>query len=94
MDTSVTGTRSDMPMYVGIPQGDGPWPGVVVVSDALGMTTDLRNQVDWLASEGYLAAAPDLFYWGGLMRGLFATMRQAISGEGQAVADLEVVRSW
>lgn len=94
MDVSFIGSRGQMPLYVGRPEGDGPWPGVIVVSDALGMTTDLRSQVDWLASEGYLAAAPDLFYWGGRMRCLFTTMRQALSGKGQVFEDLEVVRSW
>jgi carboxymethylenebutenolidase len=83
-----------MDIYVGVPEGPGPSPGVVVVSDALGMTTDLRSQVDWLARAGYLTAAPDLFYWGGRMRCLFTTMRQALSGEGHVFEDLEVVRRW
>jgi carboxymethylenebutenolidase len=83
-----------MPLYVGVPAGDGPWPGVVVVSDALGMTTDLCNQVDWLADEGFLAAAPDLYYWGGRGRCLFTTIRQALAGEGHVFDDLESVRHW
>jgi carboxymethylenebutenolidase len=58
------------------------------------MTTDLRNQVDWLAGAGYLAAAPDLLYWGGRMRCLFTTMRQAMSGEGTVFVDFETVRTW
>jgi carboxymethylenebutenolidase len=94
MEVVLAGVRGEMPIYVGQPKGDGPFPAVLVVSDALGMTTDLRNQVDWLASEGYLAAAPDLYYWGGRLRCLFSTVRQAGSGDGQIFEDFETVRSW
>ena len=94
MDVTIPGTRGAMPLHVAVPDGAGPWPAVLVISDALGMTTDLRNQSDWLAGAGYLAAAPDLFYWGGRIRCLFTTMRQALSGEGQVFEDLEAVRAW
>lgn len=94
MDITLKGAKGDMPVYVGVPDRPGPWPGVLVISDALGMTTDLHNQVDWLAGEGYLAAAPDLFYWGGRLRCLFTTMRQAMSGEGTTWRDFESVRNW
>jgi carboxymethylenebutenolidase len=94
MNVILSGQRGDLPIYVARPDGPGPWPGVLVISDALGMSTDLRNQADWLAAAGYLAAAPDLFYWGGRMRCLFTTMRQALSGEGDVFADFEAVRRW
>lgn len=83
-----------MPVYVATPDSPGPWPGVVVISDALGMTTDLRNQADWLASEGYLAAAPDLYYWGGRLRCMFTAMRQAVAGDGEYFDDFHTVRDW
>lgn len=91
----ITIDRPDGPMqtYLAVPGGRGPWPGVVVVHDALGMTTDLRRQADWLASTGYLAVAPDLYYRGGRLRCLVATLRSFVEGEGPAFDDLEATRS-
>ncbi len=90
----VTGARGEMGLYVAEPHGEGPWPGVLVISDALGMTTDLRNQADWLAEEGYLAVAPDLYYWGGRLRCMFTAVRQSAAGEGEVFEDLAAVRDW
>jgi len=82
----------DVPSYLAVPEGSGPWPGVVVVHDALGMTTDLRNQADWLARNGFLAVAPDLFHHGGRIRCMFQAMRDFTAGQGRTFGDLETVR--
>ena len=58
----------ELPTYVAEPDGDGTAPAVIVIHDAFGLTTDLRNQVDSLAGAGYLAAGPDLFHRGGKLR--------------------------
>jgi carboxymethylenebutenolidase len=91
---TIDGAHVEMSVYVATPSTDGPWPGVIVISDALGMTTDLRNQADWLAGECYLAAAPDIYYWGGRIRCMFSLMRQALAREGQIFDDLDVIRTW
>ena len=82
-----------VPSYLAVPAGSGPWPGVVVVHDALGMTTDLRHQADWLAAHGFLAAAPDLYHRGGRLSCMVRTLRSFAAGEGAAFDDLEAVRA-
>jgi carboxymethylenebutenolidase len=79
-----------MPAYLAAPAGGGPWPGVVVIHDALGMSTDVRNQADWLASEGFLAVAPDLYHWGSRIRCLISTVRL---GE-RPMSELDATREW
>jgi carboxymethylenebutenolidase len=67
---------------------------VVVISDVFGMTRDLRAQAEWLASEGFLAAAPDLFYWGGKITCLRTIFRDMLSRKGRTFDEIEAVRVW
>lgn len=84
----------DVSVYLATPPGTGPWPGVVVIHDVLGMTQDLRNQADWLAREGFLSAAPDLFHGRNPVACMVSTMRQVRAGKGRTFEDVEAVRSW
>ena len=68
-----------LPAYVAVPAREGPWPGVVVVHDAFGMSSDLKMQADWLASEGYLAAAPDLYRGGNKLLCMRAVIGDALA---------------
>jgi len=91
---SIAGAHGEMPAYVAVPAGGAPWPGIVVVHDALGMSGDLQRQADWLAGEGFLAAAPDLYYWGRRLTCFRTVVRDVARGHGGAFDDLDAVRSW
>src|SRR5258708_2716102 len=87
-------TASHLGSYLALPGGSGPWPGVVVIHEILGLNDDIRRQCDRLAAAGYLAVAPDLYTAGGALRCLRATIRSVFAGEGPAFDDIEAVRGW
>jgi carboxymethylenebutenolidase len=80
--------------YLAVPRSVGPWPGVVVIMDALGMSDDLRLQCDRLARHGYLALAPDLYSWGPKIKCVRATFAALRRGSGRAFEDIEAARAW
>src|SRR5271154_1589372 len=53
------------PSYVYRPAGEGPWPGVLVFMDGLGIRPALLELGERLASYGYFVLLPDLFYRSG-----------------------------
>lgn len=91
----LTTPTGPMPLYVAVPRHAGPWPGVIVLHDALGMTSDLRHQADWLAEAGYLAAAPDLYHrHARRIRCMVGVIGDIARRRGAAFADVEVTRRW
>lgn len=47
--------------YLARPAGT-PKAGIVVIQEIFGVNDDIKATADWLAGEGYLALAPDLFW--------------------------------
>jgi carboxymethylenebutenolidase len=76
------------------PVGGGPWPAVVVVHEAFGLTEDIREIARRFAAAGYLALAPDLYSDGGALRCLKATFRALSRGAGKSFDDLDAGRTW
>jgi carboxymethylenebutenolidase len=91
--TAADGTRLDA--YLATPPvGEGPWPGVVVIHDAIGLTLDTRMNADRLATGGYVVLAPDLFSRGGMVRCVKSTFKDMFAGHGRAFDDIEAARAF
>ena len=88
----VDGMSKNLEAVLGIPEGEGPWPAVVVLHEIFGIDEENRKQVAHIASMGYLALMPKLFTEGGMRRCISATMRALSSGTGRAYADIESAR--
>jgi carboxymethylenebutenolidase len=102
-DNKVTLQVSDgsiMDAYVSFPEGDGPFPGIIVLQEAFGVNNHIRNIADRFANEGFVAIAPELFHRTarGFESGytdfsLVAPHFHAINAEG-LIADLQATYQW
>jgi carboxymethylenebutenolidase len=82
------------PGYLAVPAAaPGPWPGVVVIHEAFGLTDGIRQVADQLAGHGYLALAPDLFAGKSWLRCIVGAIRQLRAGEGPAFAIVDGARA-
>lgn len=59
------------PGYTALPRIPGPHPGVVVIHDAYGVTSETRRVCEVLADHGYLAHAPSIYQRGRCLREAF-----------------------
>lgn len=57
----IQGPKGAFKAYVARPQGT-PKGAVVVIQEIFGVNAGIRGKADWLAGNGFLAIAPDLFW--------------------------------
>lgn len=51
----------DVRAYVAKPQGEGPFPTVIMIHEFMGLNDSITSRADLLAESGYLVIAPDTF---------------------------------
>ena len=60
-DTTFPGEGRTLKGYFAAPDGAGPFPGVLVIHEAFGLTENIRDITRRFAEQGYAALAIDLF---------------------------------
>ncbi|HEY3157680.1 MAG TPA: dienelactone hydrolase family protein [Vicinamibacterales bacterium] len=65
MKISIDTRDGTCPSYVYRPDGKGPWPGVLVFMDGLGIRPAMLEVGERLAAGGYFVLLPDLYYRSG-----------------------------
>jgi carboxymethylenebutenolidase len=62
-NTTIAGVNGgpDVLAYVATPQGDGPFPVVIMIHEFFGLNESIVGKAEGLAEEGYLVVAPDTF---------------------------------
>lgn len=65
IETVMTGYASDggeVAAYQARPEGDGPFPGVLVIMEWWGLDDHIKDVTERFAREGYFALAPDIYH--------------------------------
>jgi carboxymethylenebutenolidase len=84
----------DVRAYVAKPDGDGPFPTVIMIHEFFGLNESIVSKADLLAQEGYLVVAPDIFR-GSTTSWIPRAIYQVISTKPENVnVDLDSVYAW
>jgi carboxymethylenebutenolidase len=75
-----------------VPAGTGPWPGVVLVHDAIGYGPDNERISRRVADAGYIAITPNMFARGGRARCVTRVLREVMTKRGRALDDVLAAR--
>ncbi len=83
---------SELSGVISIPDGKGPWPGVIMVHEVFGIDENMRAQMNRLTESGYVVLMPNLYSRGGARKCLTATFRALAAGTGQAFEDIQAAK--
>lgn len=61
-NVQVAAEAGAMSAFIARPKADGKYPGIVVVQEAFGLNSHIKDVASRLAGEGYVTLAPDLYY--------------------------------
>jgi carboxymethylenebutenolidase len=95
-NTTITGLdgEPDVRAYVAKPEGEGPFPAVIMIHEFWGLNESIVGKADLLAEEGYLVIAPDTFR-GSTTGWIPRAIYQVISARPENInADLDSVYAW
>jgi carboxymethylenebutenolidase len=67
-DVTIDGADGAIPCFTVQPDGDGPFPAVILYMDAPGIREELRDFCRRIAGEGYFCLMPDMYYRLGTIR--------------------------
>jgi len=95
-NVTIPGTNGgpDVRAYVAKPEGQGPFPTVIMIHEFWGLNESITGKADLLAEEGYLVIAPDTFR-GSTTGWLPRAIYQVVSSKPENInADLDSVYAW
>ena len=82
--------------YVSVPDGEGPFPAIILIHEWNGLVDRIRQTADALADQGYVAFAADLYHGQtGSTRDENVALMQAAQADQQAMIDnLDAALAW
>ncbi len=82
--------------YISLPEGEGPFPAVILIHEWDGLTDRIRQTADALADEGYVALAADMYAGrtGSNRDENMALVQEAMGDPGAMIANLDDAVAW
>lgn len=82
--------------YLALPDGEGPFPAVILIHEWNGLVERIRQTADAFAEQGYIAFAADLYggRTGSNREENIALMREARADEEAIIANLQAAVHW